>query len=405
MHMKPFFWKHYDGRRIILCGPLIRCLPILMEFPKGFDGEILICDDDHTGDAFEDVTKDLPIPRLKELACGFISCKDLYDYRNDIVILAGRTFFDRYRENLGARGLSDFYSAVPILKSGPVKESYFAYFSTLYRRQQNGLYLGGIELNLTKRCSLKCRDCANLLQYYDRPERLDKDVVIRSLRNLLKALDGLAMLKLMGGEPLLEQDMLKEILKLPELTDGSKVLGIQIISNGTILFRKDLLEVMQENPYASVLLSNYKELSSKEEEIRRQLSEYQIPFAEIGDDDRWMDYGDPRCAVHNEAEALQLFSKCRSKENCCTILDGRLYHCPRAAHGAQLGFYSDDDESTDLLDTEQLRERVSTFYHRKAPVEACTYCNNMCGKLIPRAIQQGGIQRGGIQRGGTGGRG
>nr|MCR5402909.1 radical SAM protein [Butyrivibrio sp.] len=247
--------------------------------------------------------------------------------------------------------------------------------------------------NLTKRCTLKCESCANLIQYYDRPERMDAEVVIQSVKNLLKAVDGIAMFKLMGGEPLLEQEMMKEILSLPELMPGGKVLGIQIITNGTILFKEDVLKIMQQNPLLGVLMSNYGSLSFKEQELKKQLSDHGVKYSEIPENDRWRDFGDPRKVYHEPEEASRLYRRCRSKENCCTVLEGRFYACPRAAHGDMLRFYPEPEEYVDLLgqqDSLSLRNKLKKFYNEYEATQVCARCTNLTGDLIERAVQAKG---------------
>ena len=411
--MKEVTWEAYDGRRILICGPVNMCLMILNEFPDDFTGTAYLCDDNYAGKDYGELLTEMEetiefsgaewynpeyeeklrmeIRRLRRLKVVIISGEEISGFAGDYCILVSRTLFQRYCKGLGYSRPEDFYSAVPILKSGYAKMTYSGYLTTLYRRQKEGLYLGGVEIVLTKRCSLKCRDCANLIQYYDRPERMDAEVTIRSVKNLLSAVDGIAMFKLMGGEPLLEQDMMKRILSLPELMPGGKVLGIQIITNGTILFEEDLLRIMQQNPLLGVLMSNYGTLSSKEQALKKQLSDHDVAFSEIRENDRWRDFGDPHKVYHDPDEASKLYRRCRSKENCCTVLDGRFYACPRAAHGDMLGFFPEPEEYVDLSGHEEssvLKDKLGKFYYGYEAARVCARCTNLTGDLIERAVQK-----------------
>ena len=258
--------------------------------------------------------------------------------------------------------------------------------------RDEGIYLTGVEIVLTKRCTLRCRDCANLIQYYDHPGREDHDTVITSIRRLLSAVDGIANFKLLGGEPLLEQELLADILDMPELK-GGKVLSIRIISNGTVPVGERLLESMRRNPLVTVLFSNYPGFSSAEEENRKKLSSENIRCSEISQLDEWRDYGRPEKKVCTDEQADRFYEKCGSKDDCCTVLGGRLYHCPRAAHGDALGYYrTADDEYVSLIsedqNTEELREKLRIFISRKKAVEACRYCKALTGDLIERAVQK-----------------
>ncbi|MCR4655224.1 MAG: radical SAM protein [Lachnospiraceae bacterium] len=410
--MKEFTWEKYDGRRILLCGPFNTCMSVLLDFADSYKGTVYICDSEHAGEDYgllaegylkkcvelideeviyirEMIREDISI--LKSMDIRIVSYDDVASFRDDYVILVGKTFFKQYCRALGFAGLEDFYSAVAALKKGFAKQYYFSYFAPLYRKQREGLYVGGVEINLTKRCTLRCRECANLIQYYEKPDRIPAETVIRSIRKLLSVVDGIAMFKLLGGEPLLEQDMIVQILSMPEIKGNPKVLGIQITTNGTMLFREDVLKVMQQENRLGILLSNYGNLSVKEDELKKQLKQYGIAFSEIGIRDEWCVWGDPEHVYHDAKRAKYLFDYCKSKSVCTTVADGKFYTCPRAAHGDILGFY--DESSVDLMapvETEVLRERLKAYYYRSDPPKACACCTGHCGIRTERAMQTDG---------------
>ncbi|MCR5773456.1 MAG: radical SAM protein [Lachnospiraceae bacterium] len=410
--MKEFTWENYDKRRILLCGPFHVCMSVLLDFSDSYKGTIYICDNDYAGDDYGALAEDYlvkciesyeekgiyiremireDISVLKTMDIRILSYDDIGGFRDEYVILVGKTYFKQYCKALGFNGLEDFYSAVSALKKGFAKQYYFGYFTSLYRKQKEGLYIGGVEIVLTKRCSLRCRGCANLMQYYDKPDRIPAETVIGSVKKLLSAVDGIAMFKLLGGEPLLEQDLIAQILSLPELRDNRKALGIQITTNGTILFREDVLKVMQQEKRLGILLSNYGDISSREAELKKQLEEYGIAFSEIGLRDQWCEWGDPKHLYHDADRAKYLFDYCKNKSFCTTVLDGRFYTCPRAAHGDSLEFY--DEKSVDLLapvETEVLREQLKAYYFREDPPEACARCLGHCGIRTERATQTNG---------------
>ena len=46
------------------------------------------------------------------------------------------------------------------------------------------LFLNSIDLVLTEKCSLKCKDCSNLMQYYAKPIDEDFDLLMKSIEKL-----------------------------------------------------------------------------------------------------------------------------------------------------------------------------------------------------------------------------
>ena len=79
-------------------------------------------------------------------------------------------------------------------------------------------------------------------------------------------------------------------------------------------------------------------------------------------------------------ELRKQFLKCNII--CNSILEGKLYHCPRSSHGANLGVIpAGKNDYIDLLDEKltykELRKELYDFFYKYVPyVNACNYCNN-----------------------------
>lgn len=55
--------------------------------------------------------------------------------------------------------------------------------------ERNELVLQHCEIVVTEKCSLKCKDCANYIQYYTKPEDISIKSIIKSFDNLLNTID------------------------------------------------------------------------------------------------------------------------------------------------------------------------------------------------------------------------
>ncbi len=67
------------------------------------------------------------------------------------------------------------------------------------------LRVKSLDVVLTERCSLKCVDCSNLMQYYEKPIGAEVEVLVQTLRNFLETVDHVSELRLIGGEPLVSK--------------------------------------------------------------------------------------------------------------------------------------------------------------------------------------------------------
>ena len=84
----------------------------------------------------------------------------------------------------------------------PIVGVYYLINIFLLRR----VYLPRIEVSITTFCSLKCKDCSNLMQFYDKPYHVSAEQVIASIERVLNAIDSLEQLVILGGEPFLHPE-------------------------------------------------------------------------------------------------------------------------------------------------------------------------------------------------------
>ena len=71
---------------------------------------------------------------------------------------------------------------------------------------ENLLFIRSVDLVLTEKCSLKCKDCANLMQYYQNPVNIEKQELLDDLEDLMSVADEVNEIRIIGGEPLMNKD-------------------------------------------------------------------------------------------------------------------------------------------------------------------------------------------------------
>ena len=90
----------------------------------------------------------------------------------------------------------------------------------------------------------------------------------------------------------------------------------------------------------------------------------------------WSDYGDTTPRGLGENELRRSFSQCASAE-CKTLYMGKLFACPRSAHGHSLGIIDgDQNDFVDIISVpkENLRKKIKTLYSTRY-IQACNHCN------------------------------
>lgn len=72
-----------------------------------------------------------------------------------------------------------------------VKASHMSFFDDTIK------FLRSVDLQITERCSMKCQDCSNLMQYYEKPVNISTRDLANDLDKLLASLDNLLKLDLL----------------------------------------------------------------------------------------------------------------------------------------------------------------------------------------------------------------
>ena len=125
---------------------------------------------------------------------------------------------------------------------------------------------------ITQKCTLKCKLCLAFMPYYKNPinTRLDDAEII--IDNYFKIVDEVEVFSITGGEPLMNPDIKGIVEKLLNYQD--KITStIDIVTNDTLMFGKDLLELLEKNKNKiRIIISNYgKDYSIKISQIEEEL--------------------------------------------------------------------------------------------------------------------------------------
>jgi len=228
-----------------------------------------------------------------------------------------------------------------------------------------------VEIVVTPKCNLKCVGCSNFMPLYPSPEHSDIELIRSSIDALLRASHRITNMVFIGGEPFLRKD-LHEIISL--VSDNRKVKNIRITTNGTAVPSDQNLQCLKK-PNITVSISKYGAADIKK--FTDVLDINQIRY-QLLDCSEWFDYGDTEKRDFDLKTLQRSYQMCASAE-CKTLLKGKFYSCPRAAHSNELGLIpSNAGDFIDIIDLLKTPERkpgkkLKAFY--AAPyITACDYC-------------------------------
>ncbi len=244
------------------------------------------------------------------------------------------------------------------------------------KRMQKGdkYIISRIAVSVTNQCSLRCRDCNNLMPYCKEKFTIDVKEQIRDLQKLLYYVDGIMNVEVIGGEPFVYRQ-LPELLKY--LCDEPKIKFIEITSNGTVLPVEQILDLLK-NPKVCVLISDYGKVNSKKaNETYQYLRQNQVCVQNLKNR-KWIDSGGIERRKKTRMRLKYEYFHCFARGDCRTLYKGRLYVCGRAPVLDELGILTDHSSFVDIrgmnVDWMAGRKILDNFF-KNDYAESCAYCD------------------------------
>lgn len=254
------------------------------------------------------------------------------------------------------------------------------------------IIMGSLDISVTTKCTMRCKGCASLTSLYKKGEDQDILTIINSIDKIVKNVNTIIRVNILGGEPFLFQQ-LDELCEYLNTVENIK--RVVIMTNGTIVQKnKRLLNALSNDKY-EIRISEYVKNEALRAKLIQTLSssniKYSIKYFSNGHF-HWFDFG--TLDFRNRA-----LDELRNQYNQCSVQaqylhNGKLYVCPRAAHGIELGSIPDDNDccidlNDELVDDAQLKDKINEMIFRTKIYNCCNYCNRGTDmvKEIPVAEQ------------------
>lgn len=237
---------------------------------------------------------------------------------------------------------------------------------------------------ITSRCSLKCRDCNNLMPFCNGGRNLDLNTILSNINKIKEVLDCCVCLDITGGEPFLHPN-LGEIVS--EVTADEKIMFVQIVTNGTVKPKTEWAQALS-HPKVILRISEYPKYT-KTNDVVAFCKENNIRFV-IKKELQWEVSGGTERRNKKYEKIVDEYLWCWAGQYCKSIWDGKLYACARAAF---LHDIKASDHASDYvdLDSEHLREDIMNHMISTKYVDACDFCDHMNPHIrtVEAAIQIG----------------
>jgi len=243
------------------------------------------------------------------------------------------------------------------------------------------LFLRSVDLVITEKCSLKCKDCANLMQYFEKPVNVSFDETIEDLDSLVNRVEHIFEVRLIGGEPFMHKDIYEIISKVSTYDKISKIV---VYTNATIPLQTEKLKKINKQKII-FSITDYGDLSKNSKRVVSALEEFEIPYR-LHPPENWTESGNIEDYNRNPRQNQVLFDKCCGK-NLLTISNGKLYRCPFASNAERLQAIPRDKSNSVSLQASG--DEILNYVKSPLALPACGWCNGRSwdAKEIIPAVQ------------------
>lgn len=238
-------------------------------------------------------------------------------------------------------------------------------------KDQKNLKIKSLDIVVTEKCTLKCADCSNLMQYYEKPQDSQLDTTIAALDRFMAHIDDIHEFRLIGGEPLMYKK-LPAVIK--HLSTYKNCRHITIFTNGTINPKGEMLEAVK-NPRVELIISDYGDLSKNVKPLVESMKAEGVPII-VYNQNSWQDCAKIEPIERTQDQLEEVFGNCCVNDT-VNLLHGKLYTCPFSAHTDNLKAVPHlAEDFVDLMNSpeEGLKDRIRTIAYGRKSISACGFC-------------------------------
>jgi organic radical activating enzyme len=319
----------------------------------------------------------------KFMGIDVIHTPNLVSKYKDIRFIIGALQIKDSCDQLSLFGYDKFYSPIELLKEYNYLEFkhsvptltlknrvdvFIKVHETYFDKDKN--YMRSLDVMITERCSLKCKSCSNLMQYYTNPKNVDQDKTIKALDILRKYVSEISEFRIIGGEPLMNKNWHNIIKKIQNYYNGN----IIIYTNGTISPKDECFDGLNKKNIR-FLITEYGNLSRNLNKLKNQLEKFNIEYTSTPAG-YWVDCSNVKHHKRSKEKLAEVFRECCAKYT-YTILNEKLYRCPFIANADNLKAIPDDPSNyVNLLsDNGSLEKRINKLINVYSFFPACDFCD------------------------------
>ena len=248
------------------------------------------------------------------------------------------------------------------------------------------VFMRSVDIVVTEKCTMKCVDCSNLMQFFEKPESYELDEMNKAIELLCSFSDQIFEFRIIGGEPFINKKIHNVVEKL---ILEPKVKRIVIYTNGNIIPRENQIECLRHDKVLMNITDYSRSGEKVEDEYTKKLSRFKRTTDKLEQlcidnkidyrrhpPENWTDCGRIENFNRTLEENQRVFDECCCK-NLTTLSKNELHRCPFSAQITRLGVCDEKDDYIDLTkhtDPIANRKKIQGLLDDKVTLKACDFC-------------------------------
>jgi len=307
---------------------------------------------------------------------------DNFESNGDNVIITSDEYRQYYKEYLDKRSIKyTWYKNIASIWPFLLKQK---------------VHIFQTDVLVTEKCNLACSFCNMFIPHYELPKHRDVQIILSDIDSYFNLVDYVSIFHLVGGEPFLHPQI-KDIIEYILEKYSNKIDKFIITTNGTVLPREEILEVL-ENNNVILSVSNYSnKLEKLKSKVDRVLATYQEKNINhyVRNNIEWYDFGDLRIKNNmSEEELINHFDSCTAPFR--GLNDGKFYYCHLNTSAVLTKLFPlNDNDYVNLSDVSS--EDLIKFDLGFTELGYITFCDNCngcnTGIKIPVSYKEQGLRK------------
>jgi organic radical activating enzyme len=336
------------------------------------------------------------IDNINEISSAYHQSKDIKTNRKDLKLVHIDDF--EFDENTQVIITTDVFKQKykSFLEEKNIKWTWYKHIVSIWPyKHNNKIHIYQTDVLVTEKCTLNCSHCNMFMPHFEEPIHREMDTIISDIDSFFSVVDYVSVFHLVGGEPFLYPNI-EGVVR--HIVDNyiDRIDKLIITTNGTILPKQSMIEVLKSNP----IILSVSDYTDKLENIKKKVVKVLDAYKEnnvnhyVRTEIEWYDFGDLRVKGNRTTdELINHFDSCTAPFR--GLNDGKFYYCHLNTSAVRTKLFPLNEN--DYLDIHTIsKEQLLKFDLGYTDLGYITFCDNCngcnTGIKVPVSYEKQGLR-------------